>query len=371
MRNLVLLALAVTVGANTMAAQVLSIPSAVQCTSCSFAWETIAVLGGADLEGASALLQVDSKGRFYLGSPRDNAVSVFDHDGMALHQFGRKGGAPGEIEVLGALLADDDGTVFVVDPALSRVSEFGPDGRYRRGMSVRTGGGVGRLAALMPNGDIVLSAYPFPEPGKPTKASSTLVRVHRSDGKVTPVLASPPADPRRPWLNAHAFWVRRSGELIAVGPYSKTIDVYSTTLAERRGFRRDAEWLSGPEPTKQPSDGLFEERFTPRINAVWEDDQGLVWTVTAVPSPLWTPRPPLAKLGNLNRAAISRLSNRPRTDTVIELLDLRQRVVVARTRIAGRIGAAFGGGYFARRDTTSAGEERVVITQVHLKRNGG
>ena len=79
---------------------------------------------------------------------------------------------------------------------------------------------------------------------------------------------------------------------------------------------------------------------------MWEDAQGLLWLLMWMPSPSWEAGPPMARGRQMNPEARTTLSNRPRAETIIEVVDLERRRVLARSRLEHSPGFAFGGGYF-------------------------
>jgi len=62
------------------------------------------------------------------------------------------------------------------------------------------------------------------------------------------------------------------------------------------------------------------------------------------------------------------LLKRPRIETVIEVIDLSARRVLARARFNGPLGLPFGGGYFSQPTEDAAGEPGVVISRIQIKR---
>jgi outer membrane protein assembly factor BamB len=70
-------------------------------------------------------------GHFYVGDGYLNArVVEYAADGRKLREWGRKGGGPGEFNLVHDISAAADGTIYVADRENGRVQWFDPDGRY-------------------------------------------------------------------------------------------------------------------------------------------------------------------------------------------------------------------------------------------------
>lgn len=109
-------------------------------------------------------LDVDSRGRIYVGDFHRRQVTVLDSGGALVRKIGRKGGGPGEFEAIRGMQVLAGDTLLVYDPALARVSVFAPDSdrpayttnlgaRTRRGAPFhlwRTRAGDGYLALYRP-----------------------------------------------------------------------------------------------------------------------------------------------------------------------------------------------------------------------------
>jgi hypothetical protein len=146
--------------------------------------------------------------------------------------------------------------------------------------------------------------------------------------------------------------------------------VYSTDHAKKFSIARVADWIPSQNPEEAPSDGLFDEPPTPQLAAIWEDAQGLLWLFMLVPSRSWEPGPRMDQV-TLNRETAHTLANRPRFETIIEVVDVERQRVLARSRLDGSVGTPFGGGYFALSVEESVGEPGLRISRVQLNLTGG
>ena len=70
-------------------------------------------------------------GHFYVGDGYCNArVVEYAADGRKVSEWGRKGGGPGEFNLVHDISAADDGTIYIADRENGRAQWFDPDGRY-------------------------------------------------------------------------------------------------------------------------------------------------------------------------------------------------------------------------------------------------
>lgn len=72
-------------------------------------------------------LDVDSRGRVYLGDWMQKRVTVLGPDGSVVRSFGRMGSGPGEFRSIRGVQVLPGDSLLVYDPGLSRVTVFAPD----------------------------------------------------------------------------------------------------------------------------------------------------------------------------------------------------------------------------------------------------
>ncbi|HEX2190213.1 MAG TPA: hypothetical protein VHG51_15000 [Longimicrobiaceae bacterium] len=73
-------------------------------------------------------LDVDSRGRIYVGDFFQPVVTVLGPDGRRLRTFGRRGSGPGEFRAIRGIQLLPGDSVLVYDPGLARVSVYAPEG---------------------------------------------------------------------------------------------------------------------------------------------------------------------------------------------------------------------------------------------------
>lgn len=352
----------VALNSTTIDGQALRIGSEVSCTSCSISLEKISTIANVEFPWPGTMIARDSTGAIYLFD-REGVLKAFGKDGRFLRQIGRRGGGPGEYEGPRNILASRDGSIHVLDAQLSRRSMFSRDGLFLGSTSIRLSPGMGKRAVLLPDGQTIVNVRPTPSGG----AMYVLQRIDQN-GNTTRLFDETKADDGKSWLHERLLWARPTGELLVARPHTFDIDVYAKGLETKNAIVRIADWIPSREPDEQPGDGVHDKPMTPRLFAIWEDAQGLLWLHMLVPSKLWKPGPPMKRATPLAQDAYAALAARPRVETIIEVLDLQAQGVLARSRFEGGIGIHFGGGYFARQLENAAGEPSLEISRVRLNR---
>lgn len=352
---------AITLSASSASPQAVEIQSAVSCGRCAVVIEQVADLAGVFYEGPPTLITRGPNGEFFMLDAE--AIKAFGRTGGFRFQIGRRGGGPGEYQRPRNLLVARDGSIHLLDVMLARYTVFSPAGKFRSMVPTTITRGIGMDAVFLPDGQLVVNGI-F---STPNDAGYALLRIDRS-GRATHRFDEGPFVYEKPWLQRRLLWARSNGELLVAKPYSFDIDVYSAGLQKQTTLRRVAEWVPSSVPDENPSDGVFDQRPTPRLASVWEDADGLIWLVALVPSPRWKSGPRVQPGKLPPREEYDALERRPRYDTIIEVVDLTQRQVVARSRIAGEIGQAFGGGYIATNIESAQGDPTLRISRLRLKR---
>jgi hypothetical protein len=347
------------VGSNVL------IGSEVSCPSCCIVIDSVVTLEGAYLSGPATTIERDPAGVFYLADPGEGLLRVYGSDGRFMRQVGRRGAGPGEFEMVRNTLVARDGSIRVLDGVLRRLSVFSRDGEFLGSRLVQVAGGIGMPAVLLPDDQLVVNARAI------TGAEAgSAVQLIDKEGNATSLFDEAPFDPRKRWLLRRLLWGRPNGEFLVARPYSFTIDVYASDHAKKLSITRVADWIPSQDPEEAPSDGLFDKPPTPQLTAIWEDAQGLLWLSMVAPSRSWRPGPPREQV-TLSRETAYTLANRPRFETIIEVVDVERQGVLARSRLDGSVGTPFGGGYLALSVEDSVGEPGLRISRVQLNLTGG
>ncbi len=357
---LMMAAATTALGCNMAGDQDVGIGSEVSCPSCSIVINTVVTLEHVFFTGPSTAIARDSIGMFYVVDRTDGLLKAFGSDGRLVRSIGRHGGGPGEYEMVRNILVARDGSIQVLDMVLGRRSVFGRDGEVVSTTRVPLPPAFSHSAVLRSDGQLAISAVS-------TAAAAgwvNAVQLIDAEGNVTSSVDKTLFDRNAQWRQERLLWGRQNGELLVARPYSLTIDVYTSDLTKKGSITRVADWFPSREPEGEPSDGLFDEPLTPRLMAIWEDGRGLLWFEVVVPSPSWTPK---RRVADLSKEAYAKLGSRPRFETIIEVLDVERRRVLARSRFNDHVGVAFGRGFYATPVEDSIGEPHLRISHIELK----
>lgn len=338
----------------------LHVGSNVLCPSCAIVLDTVTTLEHVFMSGAQRAIARSPSGTLYVLDRTDGLLRAFGGDGRYLMTVGRKGGGPGEYENIRNVMVGRDGSVHVLDGMLGRHTVFGENGSYVRSHTVPIGAGLGQPAVLRTDGAIAVNAVAI------TGAADSVNTVHLVDSLGNRIIAldNAPFGPSTQWRQWRHLWLRENDWLLVARPYSLRIDVYDAGMTRQRTITRVAEWFPTSEPDHEPSAGIFDEPYTPRLDAIWEDETGLLWLAMSVPARDWTPSARRPRPGHPEYAE---LAGRPRAEVVVEVLDLERQTVLAHARFKRFLGVDFGGGFFARPVENAIGEPSVLILHARLQ----
>lgn len=339
-------------------AQVGIIAPKVSCTSCLVEFDSITTLLDLTYDHPPSLIARSPSGSYFLW---DNAaIMEYGANGRLTRQIGRRGGGPGEYELPRNIFVSADGALHVLDAQLARYTIFNPDGKIRSTRPLSAFRGIGWPAILTEKGDLIINAVFM----NAADAGYALQRISRT-GQLTRF------DEglfflRKPWLQRRLLVLRSNGELLVGHPYTFAIDVYGPDLVKRRTVVWRERWVPREAPVDEPSMGVFNKAYDPRLDAMWEDGNGLLWVVRSIPSPAWKPHP--APVRGQIPSNYDDLTKRPRREMIVEVIDLSRNELVAQTRFPREIGLPFGAGYNAANINDGQGGPAVRITRFRLKR---
>jgi hypothetical protein len=330
------------------------------CAECTIQADTLMTIDSLAVQGPSGIITHDRDGRVVLHDGYQ--VLVVDAEGRRERAFGRKGGGPGEFETVRNVLTDSSGAIHILDSQLARWSVFSSEGEFMESVTAPAlVGGVGYSAALLPDNRLVVN-------WRPTAAATAHGSVVVLDGaEVAESLAEVDVDnPHETKAYQRLLLVRRSGEIVVGEPHTFSLQVYGAELSNVRTVRRTAAWTPTGSIPAQVSDGVFDIPATPSLRGLWEDASGRIWLYMTIPAATWKPEPPPDPGVELSEEEYLRLADRSRLESIVEVIDLDDRKVIARQRFDGPLGLPFGEGYFAWTKFDGANEPRVVVTRLNL-----
>lgn len=348
----------------SLQAQIVTIGSDVSCPTCVVEKHAVLRLSGPEISGPVSTIARDERGRLFAVDRTDGILRMYGSDGRLVRQIGRHGAGPGEYEQIRNVLVDSAGNIHVVDGVLGRRSEYDPTGKFRTSAQGITQGGFGRPILLAEDGQMIINGigHTIDDVGY------SLQRVDKS-GATTGLFDEAAYSAERPWQQDRILAGRRNGRFWVGNPYAFTFDLYAADLKKTLSIVRRADWLPPLKTDDRLSDGVWDRPYTPQIRASWEDADGNLWVLYYVPSPEWKPGPRLPTPAQMRASGppAAEQTSRPRLNTVIEVIDLKRNVVLARTRFRDPVGLVFGSGYVARTVYDQGGEPSIEISALILK----
>lgn len=120
-------------------------------------------------------LLTDPAGTIYVLEEASQEIRVFLPDGEYSHTIGRRGAGPGELAMATSMTWSSGGdTLWVVDPGSQRYSAFAPDGTFLTSAPRQVQQYTGQ-AEFMPNGQLLDWGLGFPDERPGVIAGSTLL----------------------------------------------------------------------------------------------------------------------------------------------------------------------------------------------------
>lgn len=316
---------------------------------CQILVQATGVVLRADPEGkiSNVLRSVarDSRGRYYT-SAGFGEVTVWGPDGKVLQTFGRLGSGPGEFKRgLLAMSVDPADNLYIRDNGL-RWQVFSPDHKHLRetranGMGLRPEASVWiapftLMTSELPYGLVGHDFAIYDFSGKPASGTPAFIPGGAGAGSTPPFVRG--FGTRAPTARAYsfrqisppvdgAFWAGPLDESGA-GYVLQLIGLDGTV---RRTIRRTVPWFKpgsdvpAPSPKEEvPEDQAELAPFPTAIVSVRDNGQGLLYVMTRVTSPRWSPAIGKEKDREVQEAMIYKA-----LDMYLEVIDAEAGVVLA------------------------------------------
>lgn len=352
-------AVLVLVLSEGVAAQVRTISDCEQ--PCLLRTELVATLGAEDGPGfvgePSGLVRLGD-GRWVLSDWYDqDRLKVYDSDGAFLRAVGRRGQGPGEFHIARFLQLLPGDSVEVFDFGLMRTTVFTPDW-----VPVRTARWpmYGQEMVRLPDGARVFSSR-WNEPGRegqPLHLVSSSGSYVRSFGAREPI---PMSGPREAYYRQIAL--SGSDRVWSANLLRYHVEEWSVEGEFVQELERTVEWFPPQvEYEAVPADG---GPPTPGLLAVHADGDGLLWVVTVVPATDWELG---VGTGRNVFGRSTRVVSDPSAvyDTMIEVIDPADPVVVGAARLSTRIEGFVSDGFVYGGVLLPTGEPVVQIWALSL-----
>lgn len=349
-------ALVAALWSSTAMAQVQILP-APSCRSCRISWTPVTVIDGAagHLSGYPPSVYRAQDGTVVLVDVAERLPIVFHADGTYFKTIGRKGAGPGEYSFARVVTGGSDGSLHILDPVLARHTVIRPDGKLTSVPLPGSGPGLAS-AVLLPSGSIVTNQISRDSAGVgvPLQEYDSTGRLLRRFG------VNETYSFNEPWRVERALSARSDGSVLALNAYANTLEQYDTRGELAATYIRRAPWLNGSDPNREPSGGYADKRPSVVGKAVWEDSAGFVWIATLVPAPNWKPVTPGSEIP----------APQDRFSTVVEVIDLQKRQVVAVDTMPHMVVGLANKGYIATYDEKPDGTPVVHVWKLNLLRGG-
>ncbi len=295
------------------------------CEACRIELREVARLGDAadpasvraDGGTMPCLVARDPGGGFLMSGPVGGGQVVrYDSEGRWSATLGRAGEGPGEFGRDLAVFIGSSDSIYVVDNSRYRISVFEPGGGFLGSFPMPD-----RAAASVPlsSGHLLLHFRPTDS----TEGQEDLFHIVDPSGAEQARFGRStrsPAEVDRWTVGAHpdgGFWAGSQWE------YEFSHWTRSDSLI--RTITRDVDWFpAGVEWSQERFSDLYvSEPAPPQLMHIATDDHGLVWTYSWVPDRNWAPNSVQLPTPDWTRRNF---------DTVIEVIDLEEGVVLAALR---------------------------------------
>jgi hypothetical protein len=364
--------LALLLIASTVRAQARSveIASGLTCSSCVVEFAQVAILGDfdapGDLGGAPQSIARDSAGFFWVSVYGNDPVKVFSPSGRYYRTVGRSGKGPDEYTGPLTVRVSPEDSIMVLDGGNARLSVHTSSGGYHRMAPlpfVVDRFTVGPHSTFVASGNVRTASAA----GLPLHLiDSSTGRILRSFGAEIPVLKA--ALPR-----ALAREIAFSGpaHVWSALPTRYVIERWNIESGELTdSFVRKPPWFEPhwlpqvipPSPDAPPA---------PYITGVAEDSQGRLWVYMLVADANWKQAlGPMQVRGAREIYPVTDINKY--YDTVVEIIDVKARRVVARGRADGAFPVMIDFNHVAALDVASmnGGAYRASVWKVTLSITG-
>jgi hypothetical protein len=260
--------------------------------------EPYATLGSIDGEGlfTSVALSVSalSDGRFLVYDWNETATTggslkAFDSDGSFIGLIGGRGQGPGEfVRPHPAVLTHGGERLAVFDRALARLTYLSPDGAEVISTHPLPPFTSIAYVAVLPDDRFVATGRLFSDPralGQPLHlldAQGSLVRSFGADPPIQGDLDSRDFQ-RRTTLS-------KDGTILGAMLTEYRVERWDTAGTKAaRDIVREVDWFT-PQDELRPYGRSRSEPPNPRLQTIWEDDEGRVWVFSQVPADDWWER---------------------------------------------------------------------------------
>lgn len=296
-----------------------------ECRDCRIEIAHIVTLGDStdtatvlpNAAGRECMVGKLSTGEYILsGVAGGGFLSVYDATGKPVRTIGRKGAGPGEFRSPLRVAVGSGDSLYVLDDANSRIQVVSAAGAYARVFPTRD---RYRSFTLLPGDRLLLFRLPKSRNDRLFHGFDREGREVMSFG--TPLQPDSALDLEN-WLVARA----PGGRFWTASIWSYELRRWSGPDSLDLAVIRKAEWF--PSPSVFSEDVYVRVPPPPLLLHAWEDDNGRLWTYTAVADPEWRPGMGMRVTPAWQEKVF---------DTIIEVIDLGSGRLLASHRYPSRL----------------------------------
>jgi hypothetical protein len=375
------------------AAQEQLVPDEEACPACEIVVTHSVSLGEVDgpgaLSGFPRSVASDSQGRFWVVYL--DHMMVFSQDGSLEREVGRQGQGPGEFQDPVSIVPIAD-SMLVLDQ--NRMTVYGPSLEYVRTLTLplapdRSMGLPGLAVIQWPDRVVLNGLFNSPElagwPLHLIDASGSRPEIIRSFGsnggvllprgreeiEADPARGIPRLSPKR--MLRYRMSVGVDGRLTVGHSYEYRIEAWDPDGEDLVQLRRQPEWFPEREdPRAWRSVSTSGRPADPFLRGLRTDREGLLWAIHHVPGENVEPRTDEPRpqgpvvVGAASSGDLDFSRSREASDTMIEILDLGRREVIARRRLDTPIDLVLGDGRLVAYAESDIGVPRLDVFSVTL-----
>ncbi len=320
-----LLALMMACGGERLDGRRLTVAGDPDCEECRIELVDVVTLGDStdsvsvqpNAAGRECMVGKLSTGEYVLsGVAGGGFLNIYDTAGKTVRTIGRKGGGPGEFRSPLRVAVGSGDTLYVIDDGNARIQVVSAAGEYARVFPTRD---RYRSFTMLPDDRLLLFRLP--------KSRGDRL-FHMFDRVGSEVMSF--GEPQQPdsalelenWLVANAPY----GRFWTASHWSYELRRWSGPDSTDLTVIRKADWF--PSPSVFSADVYVTLPPPPMLLHAWEDDDGRLWTYTAVADPSWKPGMGMRVTPEWQERTF---------DTIIEAIDLGSGRLLASYRFPSRL----------------------------------
>lgn len=295
------------------------------CPECRIELTQIAALGDStdttsvqrDAAGRECMVGRFSNGEYVLsGVTGGGFLNVYSETGNLVRTIGRKGAGPGEFRFPLRVAVGSGDSLYVIDDGNSRIQVLSATGEYARVFPTRD---RYRSFTLLPDDRLLLFRMP-------SARTDHVFRVFDRLGKEVMSFGAPQQPDSSLELENWLVSKAPGGRFWTASHWSYELRRWAAPDTSDLSVIRKADWFSSPSVFS--AEVYLTIPPPPMLLHAWEDDNGRLWTYTAVADPGWKPGMGMRVTPEWQAKVF---------DTIVEVIDLNSGRLLASYRHPSRL----------------------------------